>query len=210
MDRPCRICGCKGAPPLYGEWLPCSHPELCCVPGAVDVCRGSRASCPCPFSLRAPRACYPFLGLHRHDPYSARSVFWCPAPWTCAAAAGPMVFAPSTCRLSRMCTHSLPARRGVQGAKHHYTLSVPFLIEWFACLVPFPRLYWHDPCSARYAFGCPAPWTCAAAAGPTVLAPSACMLSRMCAGCQTGGAAMIPGRSRTHWRHPRARIFIFS
>ena len=119
--------------PSYGEWLPCSHPELCGVPRAVVVCRSSRAGCPYPFSLRAPRACYPFLDLHWHDPISARYVFWCPAPWTCAAAAGPVVFA-----------------------------------------------------------------------------LSACVLSRLCAGCQTGCAAMMSGRSRRYGRHPRARIFISS
>ena len=114
------MCGCKGARPSYGEWLPCSHPKLCGMPGAVDVCCGSRASCPYPLSLRAPRACYPSLSLHWHDPISARYVFWCPAPWTCAAAAGPMVFALSACVLGgfRAGTHSLHAGRDVQGARH--------------------------------------------------------------------------------------------
>ena len=69
------------------------------MPGAVDVSRSSRAHCPYAFGLRASRACYPRFGLDWHAPGSGRCVSKCPAPWTCAAAAGPTVLAPSVCVL---------------------------------------------------------------------------------------------------------------
>ena len=112
-----------------------------------------------------------------------------------------VVCSDQTCDETRMSDGCISCPRApLTGGKS--TRSVPFQIEWFTCPLPFSRLYWHDPGSARYAFGCPAPWTCAAAAGPTVLAPSACVLSRMCAGCQAGSAAIISGRSRRYWQHP--------
>ena len=65
----------------------------------MDVSRSGRAPCPYTFSLRASRACCPLLGLDWHEPDSARYICECPAPWTCAAAAGPTVFALSSCVL---------------------------------------------------------------------------------------------------------------
>ena len=67
----------------------------------MDVSRGGQAHCPYTFNLRASRACYPLFGLDGHEPDSERYIFECPAPWTCDAAAGPTVFALSTCVLRK-------------------------------------------------------------------------------------------------------------
>ena len=60
----------------------------------MDVSRRGRAHCPYAFGLRASRACYPRFGLDWHAPGSGRYVSKCPAPWTCAAAAGPTFLPP--------------------------------------------------------------------------------------------------------------------
>ena len=74
--------------------------------------------------------------------------------------------------------------------------------RWFTCRFPLSRLCWHDPgvLSDARRRGC-----VLRQPGPLCLHP----LHACSAGYQTKGAAMMPGKSRRYWRHPRARMLFF-
>ena len=91
--------------------------------------RSGRAHCSYAFGLHALRACYPRFGLDRHAPGSGHYVSECPAPWTCAAAAGPTVLAPSVCVL-RVLVTLVPVPAGthlIKGAVLQGAMLVPQL-----------------------------------------------------------------------------------
>ena len=99
-------CAAAAEPPVIFRL--CAAPSLvgmCCLvmPSAVDVCCGSRARSVCTQVGAGGHPCSAACPHSLHDAATALvwAVFWCQAPWTCAAAAGPNVSAPSARVLSR-------------------------------------------------------------------------------------------------------------
>ena len=99
-------CAAAAGPPVH--FCLCAAPalvDMCCLmmPGAVDVCCSGRARGVC------TQVGAPDTHVHVHAPILCIvlskplvcAVFWCQAPWTCAAAAGPHVHAPSSPVLRR-------------------------------------------------------------------------------------------------------------